>query len=279
VTCKLRKKHKMFGGVTGFYEHESTSTQTRMNFSVFVPELKLSKKVPVVYFLAGLTCTEETFMIKSGAQKYASALGLILVACDTSPRGLSIPGIRDSWDFGEGAGFYLNATQAPWSTNFKMYDYILDELPKVIEANFPAQKGKRSLMGHSMGGHGALVIGLRNTKEFASLSAFSPISSPTRCPWGEKALTKYLGPKSRTWDLYDASLLLEQTMTELPILVDQGDNDEFLEIQLKPHLLATAAKSKNYPFTFRLQSGYDHSYYFISTFINEHLDFHALHLK
>jgi len=278
MTSVLKKKHKMFGGFTGYYEHVSTSTKTKMSFSVFVPDLK-GQKAPVVYFLSGLTCSEENFMVKAGAQKYAAEVGLILVTCDTSPRGLDIPGLKDSWDFGEGAGFYVNATQAPWSTNFNMYDYVLDELPRVIEADFPVQKDRRSIMGHSMGGHGALVIGLRNPKEFASVSAFSPISSPTRCPWGEKALSNYLGKKSEAWDLYDASLLIEKVTQTVPILIDQGDGDEFLEKQLKPDLLVAAGKKKDYSLTFRMQAGYDHSYYFISTFIKDHLEFHAQHLQ
>ena len=215
-------------------------------------------------------------MIKAGAQKHAADLGLMLVTCDTSPRGLTIPGIKDSWDFGEGAGFYVNAIQSPWSTNFNMYDYVLTELPKIIEAEFPAEKNKRSIMGHSMGGHGALVLGLRNPREFSSISAFSPISSPTRCPWGEKALTNYLGPKSPAWDQYDASLQIEKVTThKLPILIDQGDADEFLEKQLKPDLLSAAAARVDYPINLRMQPGYDHSYYFISTFIKDHLEFHA----
>lgn len=279
MASTLRKKHKTFGGYTGYYEHESESTKTKMNFSVFVPELKAGQKAPVVYFLSGLTCTEENFMTKAGAQIYAANLGLILVTCDTSPRGLNIPGIKDSWDFGDGAGFYVNATQAPWSTNFKMYDYVLSELPKIIETDFPAQKGRRSIMGHSMGGHGALVIGFRNAKEFASVSAFSPINSPTRCPWGEKALSHYLGPKSPAWDQYDASLLLEKATHKLPVLIDQGDGDEFLEKQLNPELLVAAAKKADYPINLRMQHGYDHSYYFISSFIKEHLEFHARFLK
>jgi S-formylglutathione hydrolase len=274
MASTLRKKHKMFGGFTGYYEHESSCTKTKMNFSVFVPELKHGQKAPVVYFLAGLTCTEENFMIKAGAQKNAADLGLILVTCDTSPRGLVIPGIKDSWDFGEGAGFYVNATQSPWSTNFKMYDYVLTELPKLIEAEFPAHPSKRSIMGHSMGGHGALVIGLRNPEEFTSISAFSPISSPTRCPWGEKALTNYLGSKSPAWNDYDASLLIEKASKKIPILIDQGIADEFLEKQLKPELLTAAAIKVDYPINLRMQPGYDHSYYFISTFIKDHLEFH-----
>jgi S-formylglutathione hydrolase len=194
-------------------------------------------------------------------------------------RYLHASGIFEPGDFGEGAGFYVNATQAPWSTNFKMYDYVLDELPRLVEADFPAEKNRRSIMGHSMGGHGALVVGLRNSKEFASVSAFSPISSPTRCPWGEKALSNYLGKNSQEWDLYDASLLIEKVAQPIPILIDQGDTDEFLEKQLKPDLLIAAGKKKNHPLTFRMQAGYDHSYYFISTFIKDHLEFHARHLR
>lgn len=274
-----RKKHKMFGGYTGYYTHESKSCRTSMNFSVFVPEVAAMKPVPVLYVLSGLTCTEENFMVKSGAQKYAAEHGIMLVACDTSPRGLAFPGVRDSWDFGEGAGFYITATEAPWADNFNMYEYVLNELPAVIESDFPALAGHRSIMGHSMGGHGALVLAFRNAERYQSVSAFSPIASPTRCPWGEKAFSGYLGLDRKKWEAYDAALLIGNNSRRIPLLIDQGAVDEFLDLQLKPELLLQAAHAANYPVDYRLREGYDHSYYFISTFIPEHIAFHTQHLK
>ena len=249
-----------------------------MDFSIFIPEGASLNKLPVVYFLAGLTCNDETFMTKAGAQKYAAAMNLILVAPDTSPRGLAIEGIRDSWDFGEGAGFYVDATQPEWARNFRMYEYVSMELPKLIEAEFKVDPHKKSVMGHSMGGHGALVVGLRNATEFKCVSAFAPILSPSTCPWGIKAFANYLGEDKTTWQKYDASILVTLKSQAIPILIDQGDADGFLKEQLNPKLFLAAAASSNFPVEYRSQPGYDHSYYFISTFIEEHLKFHLKHL-
>lgn len=281
MVSTLRKKHKTFGGYTSYYTHESSVVGRPMNFSVFIPETNGKKMFPVLYFLSGLTCTEENFMVKAGAQRYAAEHGIMLVAPDTSPRGLDIPGVKDSWDFGEGAGFYVNATQAPWDKNFRMYDYVVTELPVLIESEFPAGSA-RSIMGHSMGGHGALVIALRNDERYRSVSAFSPIVSPTRCAWGEKAFERYLGNERRFWEEYDASCLVRKassTSKRLPMMVDQGRADEFLDAQLKPELLAEACKETNYPLELRMLDGYDHSYYFISTFVSDHIAFHARYLK
>jgi len=275
---KIRKRHRTFAGTTGFYTHDSELTKQPMNFSVFEPDISRTRKTPAIYFLSGLSCTEENFMIKAGAQRMAAALGLTIICCDTSPRGLNIPGVRDHWDFGEGAGFYVNATQEPWSQNFLMYDYVTRELPHFIESNFAVIPDLKSIMGHSMGGHGALVIGLRETGSYRSISAFSPIASPTRCPWGEKAFTRYLGSDRKDWKAYDASLLISETNVPIPIKIDQGTLDEFLESQLKPQLLLEACQESARLFEFRMREGYDHSYYFISTFIGEHLEFHAKHL-
>lgn len=279
MISSLRKKHKMFGGYTGYFTHEAKTCGLPMNFSVFVPEVAKKKPVPVLYFLSGLTCTEENFMVKSGAQRFAAEHGVLIVACDTSPRGLDIPGIREGWDFGEGAGFYVTATESPWAENFNLYEYVLTELPSVIESDFPASVGQRSIMGHSMGGHGALVLALRNSERYRSVSAFSPIVSPTRCPWGEKAFSRYLGSDRKTWEQYDASLLIAKAGKKIPMMIDQGAADEFLKQQLKPELMVEAARTADYPIDYRLRDGYDHSYYFISTFVSEHIAFHAEHLK
>jgi S-formylglutathione hydrolase len=280
LTLALRKKHKTFGGETAYYTHDSEAIGLPMNFSVYVPEGPTLTSFPVLYFLSGLTCTEENFMVKAGAQQFAARHGLMLVACDTSPRGLDIPGVRESWDFGEGAGFYVNATRSPWDRHFRMYDYVTDELPALVEKQLPAVSGLRSIMGHSMGGHGALVIALRNSSRYRSVSAFAPIVSPTRCPWGEKALGRYLGEDRQDWDAYDATRLVRQQSgsRRLPMLVDQGGADEFLARQLKPDLLVAACREADYPLQYRLHEGYDHSYYFISTFIGDHIAFHARHL-
>lgn len=280
MTLLLRKKHKTFGGDTAYYTHDSSVIGLPMNFSVYTPDGQPGAKFPVLYFLSGLTCTEENFMVKAGAQQFASRHGLMLVACDTSPRGLDIPGVRECWDFGEGAGFYVNATKAPWDRHFRMYDYVVEELPALVEKQLPAMPNRRSIMGHSMGGHGALVIALRNSNRYRSCSAFSPIVSPIRCPWGEKALSRYLGEDRKAWDTYDATQLVRNPGggPRLPLLVDQGSADEFLATQLKPDLFLSACREADYPLQYRLQDGYDHSYYFISTFIGDHVAFHARHL-
>ena len=268
---------KVFGGWHKQYTHESTALNCTMRFAIFLPpNATKTQPVPALYWLSGLTCTDENFMQKAGAFRMAAELGIAIIAPDTSPRG---EGIADdeSYDLGQGAGFYLNATQAPWSLHYLMYDYITKELPSIIESNFPVSDVK-SISGHSMGGHGALTIGLKNSQQYRSISAFSPISNPMQCPWGKKAFTAYLGTDIESWKQYDASELLKQAQSPLPILVDQGDADGFLSEQLKPEALVSAAKLHDSPFSLRMQSGYDHSYYFISSFIDDHLSFHAKHL-
>jgi S-formylglutathione hydrolase len=271
-------QHKCFEGTVGFYRHNSTSTSTAMRFSVFVPPQGRTSRVPVLYYLAGLTCTEETFMIKAGAQRVAAQLGIALVAPDTSPRGLNLPGESDSWDFGVAAGFYLDATREPWSTNYRMYSYVTSELRTLIEAQFPVEAARTGIFGHSMGGHGALTIGLRNPDIYKSLSAFSPISAPRQVPWGQKAFTGYLGPDTGQWATYDASEVMagvKDAARRPPILIDQGLADQFLEKQLNHAPFEAAARKVGYPVTVRRHEGYDHGYYFISTFIEDHLRHHA----
>jgi len=253
-----------------------------MQFSVYQPPQAASGSVPVVTFLSGLTCTEETFMIKSGAQRIAAELGLMLVAPDTSPRGDGVPDDPDeAYDFGLGAGFYLNATEAPWKQNFQMYDYVTQELPEVLFANFPGDGDRQSITGHSMGGHGALTVGLKNPQTFKSISAFAPICSPINCPWGQKALGNYLGPDHSSWTEYDATELVKNlpTMPEHKILIDQGLADQFLEQELHPHLFEAACQDRGAALELRRHDGYDHSYYFISSFMEDHLRFHADILK
>lgn len=273
-------EHRCFGGVQGFYRHQSHATGTPMKFGVFTPPG--AKKAPTLYYLAGLTCTEETFAIKAGAQALAAELGLALVTCDTTPRDLGLPGETDSWDFGAGAGFYLDATQAPWAGPYAMESYVLKDLRAVVQANFPVDPQSEGLFGHSMGGHGALTLGVKNPGIFSSLSAFSPISAPTRCPWGHKAFTGYLGPDQKTWANYDASLLIENlsgASSRPALLVDQGLADKFLGPQLHPHLLEEACQKSGYPLTLRRHDGYDHGYFFIASFVADHLRHHAKALK
>ncbi|MBD2857947.1 S-formylglutathione hydrolase [Spongiibacter sp. KMU-158] len=272
---ELRSEHGCFGGRQYFYSHASQSTGTQMNFSVFVPPQAASQKVPALYYLAGLTCTEETFMIKAGAQRLAAELGLLLVSCDTSPRGLDLPGDADSWDFGVGAGFYLNATQPPWSGHYRMADYVNEELPALIEANFPASAERRGIFGHSMGGHGALVTALRNPERWHSLSAFAPIANPVAVPWGQKAFSNYLGNDEGAWAEWDASLLMAKQAFPSEVLVDQGEADAFLERELHPEALEHAAEKSGQSLRLRRHAGYDHGYYFIQSFIEDHLRHHA----
>jgi len=264
---KSLNRTKCFGGNLEFFEHASEQTGTPMRFAVFLPPQSQSQKVPALFWLSGLTCTEENFMQKAGAQRVASELGLALIAPDTSPRGANIPGESESWDFGLGAGFYVNATQAPWSKHYRMYDYVLVELRELVLKNFPIDSTRLAVSGHSMGGHGALVLGLRNPEVFKSISAFAPIAAPSQCPWGQKALKNYLGDNLADWKKYDASELLKTTTFRGEILVDQGTEDKFLKEQLMPEKLESRVK-------LRMQSGYDHSYYFVSSFIEEHLRFH-----
>jgi S-formylglutathione hydrolase len=250
-----------------------------MRFGVFLPPQAEAHAVPVLYWLSGLTCTEENFIVKAGAQRVAAELGLALVVPDTSPRGLKIPGEDESYDFGTGAGFYVDATQAPWSRGYRMYSYVAKELPQLVAAEFPIDPTRAGVFGHSMGGHGALTIALKNPDYYKSVSAFAPISSPMRCPWGEKALTGYLGPDRSAWREYDSTALIEERGWRGPaLLVDQGTDDQFLESQLKPRLLEEACRRSGVPLELRLQAGYDHSYFFIATFIEDHLRFHARNL-
>jgi len=270
-----RSEQACYGGTMGFYTHASSATGTDMKFGVYLPPQAKKGPVPAVYYLAGLTCTEETFVIKAGAQRLASELGLMLVACDTSPRGLNIPGDSDSWDFGVAAGFYLNASHGPWARNYHMGRYVDEELPAFIEAHFPAVKGRRGIFGHSMGGHGALVTALRNPAGWQSVSAFAPISNPAAVPWGEKAFGNYLGPDRSQWEQWDASLLMRAKPYPGTLLVDQGAADQFLDNQLHPQALKAAANASGQALTLRLHEGYDHSYWFIQTFIDDHLRHHA----
>lgn len=275
---KQLSRNKLFGGDLLRFEHESVSTRCNMRFAVYLPPKALAGEgCPVIYWLSGLTCTEENFMQKAGAQRIAAELGLILVAPDTSPRGEDVPDY-DSFGFGQGAGFYVNATEAPWSTHYQMYDYVAKELPEIMSQKFQTN-GKQSIMGHSMGGHGALVIGLRNQQNYQCISAFSPIANPTDCAWGIGALGGYLGEDSTTWLDYDATLLLGNLGSQLPILVHQGLDDEFLEEHLKPENLVRVAREKDIPLEYHAHESYDHSYYFIATFMEQHLLFHARHLS
>ncbi len=273
---KELKANKIYEGWQKQYSHYSESLKSDMNFSIYLPEKANEKsKVPVLYWLSGLTCTDENFMQKAGAQRVAAKLGLAIVCCDTSPRGPNVPD-DEGYDLGQGAGFYVNATMSPWHKHFQMYDYVLNELPQLIQNHFPVNH-KRSISGHSMGGHGALVLALRNPQMFQSVSAFSPICNPAGCAWGRKAFKAYLGEDETLWASYDASQLMMKD-TFIPMMVDQGTADEFLDEQLKPETLESVAQSKGYPLTLRKQVDYDHSYYFIATFIEDHLRFHFNHL-
>ncbi|MEY2907977.1 MAG: hypothetical protein RLZZ602_500 [Pseudomonadota bacterium] len=279
MTLELIGSNLCFGGEQRRYRHVSATLNCEMVFSVFLPPLAASQPVPVVYFLSGLTCSDENFVTKAGAQRRAAELGVAIVAPDTSPRGDGVPDDPDgAWDFGLGAGFYVNATQEPWAAHYRMYDYIVDELPSLIAENLPIDHKRVGISGHSMGGHGALTVGLRHPYKFRSISAFAPICAPTTCPWGRKALGNYLGPDETKWLEHDASHLLSTATGQVPILVDQGGADVFLKEQLKPDALLAAATAADYPLTLRLQAGYDHSYFFVASFINEHLDFHSRYL-
>ncbi|TVV42138.1 S-formylglutathione hydrolase [Thalassolituus sp. C2-1] len=274
-------QNKSFGGWHKQYRHQSAVLNCSMRFAIFLPpQASNGNPVPVLYWLSGLTCSDENFMQKAGAQRLAAELGIAIVAPDTSPRG---EGVADdpqgAYDLGLGAGFYLNATQPPWAAHYRMEDYVLQELPALIEALFPVSD-KRAISGHSMGGHGALTLALKNPQRFTSVSAFSPISNPSRCPWGIKAFSAYLGNDREQWLAYDSSELMRNSpaSAHLPALVDQGLADDFLSNQLHPETLEDAAKASGYPLTLRRHEGYDHSYYFISSFIDDHLRFHAQYL-
>lgn len=273
---ELLAENRCFGGVHRRYRHTSTALGCPMVFAVFLPPRALAgEAVPALWWLSGLTCTDENVMQKSGIQRRAAALGLAVVAPDTSPRGPEVPTDPDgAWDFGHGAGFYVDATEAPWSSHYRMHTYVSEELPALVEAELPLND-RRGISGHSMGGHGALIGALRHPGRYRSVSAFAPICRPSACPWGEKAFGRYLGPESARWQEWDACQLIDQASERLPLLVDQGSADPFLESQLQPQALAAAAEAAGHPLTLRLQDGYDHSYFFIASFIDDHLDHHA----
>jgi len=275
---RILSEHVCFGGMQRFVAHDSRECAGEMRFSVYEPPQARQGRVPVLYYLAGLTCTEETFMTKAGAQRVAAELGLMLVAPDTSPRQPRLPGDDASWDFGLGAGFYVDATQAPWRAHYRMYSYVTRELPGMVAGRFPADLERQGIFGHSMGGHGALVCALRNPGQYRSVSAFAPIAAPMQCPWGRKAFTGYLGSDESAWLAYDASVLVAGRPFHSPILVDQGTADRFLTEQLNPDVFADACRRSGQPFELRLHAGYDHGYYFIQTFMDEHLRWHARQL-
>ncbi|MYN18642.1 S-formylglutathione hydrolase [Rugamonas sp. FT107W] len=273
---ELISEHACFGGVLRFYRHASREIGLPMRFSVFMPAQSAQGPVPALFYLAGLTCNEETFMIKAGAQRAAAAAGLMLIAPDTSPRGAGVEGESDNWDFGVGAGFYVDATQAPWSTHYRMYSYI-HELRELLVRELPVDGERIGIFGHSMGGHGALMMALKRPDVFRSVSAFAPIAAPSMCPWGKKAFSGYLGDDTAAWERHDASLLMARLQTPFPagILIDQGLGDKFLKEQLYPEVFEAACRTAAQPLELRRHDGYDHGYYFIATFMEDHIRFHA----
>lgn len=276
MTLTTVTQSRCFGGIQSICRHESVETGCAMRFGAYLPPQARSAAVPVLYWLSGLSCTEENFVAKAGAQRVAAELGLAIIAPDTSPRGLNLPGEAENYDFGAGAGFYVDATEAPWSRAYRMYSYVTGELFELVAAALPVDPRRAGIFGHSMGGHGALTIALKNPSRYKSVSAFAPIASATRCPWGEKALRGYLGSDRKTWREYDASLLIEDRGWNGPVLlVDQGTQDPYLETQLKPELLIEVCRRFDIALDLRMQPGYDHSYYFIASFIEDHLRFHA----
>ncbi len=276
---ELVSQNRCFGGTQAVYSHESTQTKTPMRFSIFAPEQPHEKKAAVLWYLSGLTCTEENFTVKAGAQRYAAEHGLCVIAPDTSPRGAKIEGEDESYDFGSGAGFYVDATESPWSGNYRMYSYITQELPELIFNEFNLDVNRQGITGHSMGGHGALTIALKNPDIYKSVSAFAPICAPSQCPWGHKALGGYLGSNSQSWQEYDAVELIKAgKKIDGTVLVDQGAADDFLNEQLKPELLQQACDENDQELNLRIHDGYDHSYYFIATFMGDHIAHHAKNL-
>lgn len=275
----LLAEYACYGGVQRFYQHDSEEVRGPMKFAAYLPPQARASKVPVLYFLSGLTCTEETFAIKSHAQQLAAELGLMLIAPDTSPREPRLPGDADHWDFGYSAGFYLDATEEPWAGYYRMYSYVTKELPALILAHLPALSGATGIFGHSMGGHGALTCALRNPQQYRSVSAFAPIAAPTQCPWGQKAFRHYLGADERPWREYDATELVARRAFPGLILIDQGTADKFLAEQLLPEKFAAAAAKSGQKLNLRMQPNYDHGYYFIQTFMADHLRHHAAQLK
>lgn len=267
------EQHRCFGGSQQVWQHESNVLGGPARFAIYLPPQAATGPVPVLYWLSGLTCTEQNFITKAGAQRYAAEHGIAIVAPDTSPRGDNVPN-DPGYDLGQGAGFYINAAQAPWATHYRMYDYVVHELPALIEAHFPVSAA-RGISGHSMGGHGALVIALRNPGRYRSVSAFSPIVAPSQVPWGQKAFAAYLGDDTASWHAYDTVALIPAATERLPLLIDQGEADEFLETQLQPQQLKSACEKAGHPLQLRRHAGYDHSYYFIASLISEHLAHHA----
>jgi S-formylglutathione hydrolase len=275
----LVSEHVCFGGTQRFYKHDSREVRGPMKFSAYLPPQARAGKVPVLYYLSGLTCTEETFPIKAHAQQVAAELGIMLIAPDTSPREPRLPGDADSWDFGIGAGFYVDATVAPWPQYYRMYSYVTRELPEIVAADLPAQSDATGIFGHSMGGHGALVCALRNPDRYKSVSAFAPIAAPMQCPWGKKAFSNYLGSDTAAWRDYDATELVARRPFPAHILIDQGTGDQFLAEQLLPEKFSAAAAKAGQKLNLRMQPGYDHGYYFMQTFMADHLHHHAKQLK
>lgn len=273
---EMVEEHRIFAGQQQRWRHTSSVLQCEMTFSIFIPPARHDAPPPVLYWLSGLTCNDENFTTKAGAQRVAAELGIVLVMPDTSPRGDAVAD-DDAYDLGKGAGFYLNATREPWAAHYRMYDYLRDELPALIRSHFTVGE-RESIFGHSMGGHGALVMALKNPGRFRSISAFAPIVNPAAVPWGEKAFSAYLGDDRAAWQAWDSCALMENADAMLPTLIDQGESDNFLEGQLKPERLAAVAKAKGWPLELRMQPGYDHSYYFIASFVEDHLRFHAQHL-
>jgi S-formylglutathione hydrolase len=270
---------RMFGGTQGVYRHPSKSTGCDMELAVYTPPGASAGRMPVLVYLSGLTCTWENVTVKAGAQRIAAREGLLFVAPDTSPRGTDFPGEHEDYDFGSGAGFYVDATEEPWRRAYRMYSYITEELPALVAEHFPADIGRQGIFGHSMGGHGALVAALRNPERYRSVSAFAPITAPSRCPWGEKAFTGYLGSDREAWRRYDATELVAESGFRGSVLVDQGTADPYLEEQLQPQRLREACESAGVDLELRLQDGYDHSYYFIATFMEDHVVHHARALR
>ncbi|SOB77136.1 S-formylglutathione hydrolase [Marinobacter sp. LV10R510-11A] len=274
---ELLSTNVSFDGEHRRYRHTSATLECTMEFAVYLPPAAVGpepKTVPALWWLSGLTCNDQNFMQKAGAQKKAAELGMAIICPDTSPRGINLPGEDDSYDFGSGAGFYINATQQPWAPHYRMYDYVVKELPQLVENELPLTD-KRSVSGHSMGGHGALICALRNPGRYASVSAFAPVAHPTKCPWGEKAFSGYLGDNTASWEEWDATLLIPQASERLPLLIDQGTADDFLESQLNPEALVEACDKHSHPINLRMRDGYDHSYFFIASFIEDHLNHHA----
>ncbi len=274
VPPKLISENRCFDGIVGFYSHRSETCNSEMRFAVYQPP-QATSPVPVLYFLSGLASTEENFMVKAGAQRFAAKYGLMLVAPDTSPRNTGINGEDNDWDLGNGASFYVDATAEPWRSHYQMYSYVVHELPTLIAEHFPVQAQRQGIFGHSMGGHGALICALRNPGLYKSVSAFAPITAPIRCPWGQKAFSHYLGSDKESWCAYDASVLVREAGYNRPILIDQGTADQFLAEQLLPDVFEQACAAVGQPLTLRFHEGYNHSYYFITTLIEDHIRHHA----